>query len=331
MHLQRRQLIIAGLGSGAALALAPLATPARAQAAWPSRPIRIVLGYPAGGLTDTLARAYGEHIGSKTGQTVIVENKPGASGMLAGSEVARAAPDGHTLWFTLSGTVGSNRVLFKKVPYDADRDFVHVAGFNSGSLPMAVPANSPIRNLADVLAEGKKRRLTFGNYSAGSLPHMMAQQISKRHQIVVDPVPYKGEAPMWLDVMSGQVDMGLGSALVMAPHIKSGKLRPIAVSSTLRSPLLPEVPTFAEQGWTDPVFTITGWLGMFAPAGTPAAVVQRLSDLVMEAATTQRVADINRLYGMGDKPWPAPEFEKLDRETRPVWMNLARELGVTLD
>jgi tripartite-type tricarboxylate transporter receptor subunit TctC len=332
MNPVRRRLVTASsLAAALPLASAWLHPYARAQGAWPNKPIRIVVGYPAGGLTDALARAYGEHLGSKLGQSVVVDNKPGAAGMLAGGEVARAAADGHTLWFTLSGTVSTNRVLFKKMPYDPDRDFVHVAGFDAGSLPMAVPAASPVRNMAQLVEQGRKQRLTFGNYATGSLPHMMAQQLGKKYGISVDAVPYKGEAPMWHDLAGGQINCALGSALALTPHLQSGKLRAIAVSTRNRSPLLPDVPTFAEQGLTEPVFTLPGWLGLFAPVGTPAAVVQRLSDLVQEGAATPRVRELSRNFGLPDKPWPAGEFEKVDRESRPQWVELARELGVSLD
>ncbi|MFN0185829.1 MAG: Bug family tripartite tricarboxylate transporter substrate binding protein, partial [Aquabacterium sp.] len=231
--LNRRHLLQA-LGAGA---LAPSAAPA--QATWPNKPIRIVVGYPAGGLTDGLARAYGEFIGSKLGQPVVVENRAGAAGMLAGAEVAKAAPDGHTFWFTITGTMNQNQVLFKKMPYNPDKDFVYVAGFDSGPLPMAVKADSPVRNFRDLLEMSRKQRITLGNYAPGSYPHMLAQQMTSRLGGQVEPVPYKGEAPMWLDLASGQITAAQGSVLAVMPHIQSGRVRPIAVSGRVRSALLP--------------------------------------------------------------------------------------------
>ncbi len=325
MSLHRRHLL-QGLGLAA---LAPQAL--HAQPAWPARTIRIVCGYPAGGLTDALARAYGEHIGQRLGQSVVVDNKAGASGMLAGAEVARAAPDGHTLWFTITGTLNQNRVLFKKMPYDPDKDFAYVSGFHSGHLPLAVHVNSPVRSMKDLVELGRKQPITLGNYSVGSLPHMLAQQLNKRYGVQVEPVPYKGEAPMWMDLVSGQITAAMGSILAMTPHLQSGKLRPIAVPTRVRSSLMPEVPTFFEQGFTEPVFTIEGWLGLLAPAGTPRDIVARLSDLVQEAADTPRVMQMNKTFGLPGKPWTAGEFEKLDREIKPAWVGLARELNVTLD
>jgi tripartite-type tricarboxylate transporter receptor subunit TctC len=329
MNPTRRRLVHGIAASTALAALVPRA--AHAQAGWPNKPIRIVVGYPAGGLTDSLARAYGEHIGAKLGQPVVVENKAGAAGMLAGAEVARAAPDGHTLWFTLSGTTGPNRVFFKKMPYEPDKDFVHIAGFDPGPLPLGVNASSPVRNIRDLVELAKSQRITFGNYAAGSLPQMMAQQLAKRYGLNVEPVPYKGESPMWLDLASGQITVALGSALAIAPHLQSGKVRAIAVNTKARSALLPQVPTFDEQGYSDPVFNVQGWLGLFAPTGTAAAVVQRLSDLVQEAATTPRVRDINKTFGMPEKPWTTAEFIKVDAANKPIWIGLAQELNISLE
>jgi len=303
----------------------------RAQTPWPSKPIRIIVGAPPGGQSDVLARVYGEYLGQRLGRPVIVENKPGAAGILAGAEAARAAPDGHTFWWTITGSTNQNRVLFKRLPYDPDRDFVHVSGFDPGPLPLGVPAASPIRNMRDLLEFGKTQRITFGNYSAGSFAHMMAQQLSKKYRLTVEPVTYKGEAPMWADLASGQLTIALGSAVGMSPHLQSGKVRAIAVTTRGRSTLLPDIPTFDEQGFTDPVFVIQGWQGLLAPANTPQSIVRQVSDIIQDAASTPRVRELNKTFGMAAKPWSAAEFEKLDREIRPILIELARELNITLD
>ncbi len=324
-----RRWFVQGLAGAAGLALAPGAL--RAQSGWPSKPVRVVVGFPAGGLTDALARAYCDHVGQKLGQPFLVDNKPGASGMVAGAEVAKAAPDGHTFWFTITGSTNHNRVFYKKMPYDPDKDFVHVSGFHAGHLPLAVNATSPIKTMKDLVELGRRQRITIGNYSPGSLPHMLAQQLSKVYGVQVEPIPYRGEAPMWLDLASGQITAAMGSMLALNPHIQSGKLRPIAVPTRVRSPLMPDVPTFDEQGFKEPVFNIEGWIGMFAPASTPREIVQRVSGLVQEAAETPRVRAINKNFGLNDKPWTADEFEKLDKANKPNWIALATELNITLD
>ena len=323
----RRQLITASFAVGTAAAL-----PRFAQAqTWPARPVRVVVGFPAGGLTDALARAYNDYVGQKLGQTFVIENKPGASGMLAGAEVAKAAPDGYTFWFTITGTMNQNRVLYKKMPYDPDKDFAYVSGFDSGHLPLAVPSASPIKTMRDLVEMGKKQRITLGTYSAGSWPHMIAQQLQKLYGVQIDAVHYKGDAPMWVDLASGQITAAMGSYLAASPHLQAGKVRPIAVPTMRRSPLLPDVPTFVEQGFKEPVFLLDGWLGMFAPTGTPKEIIQRVSSLIQEAAESPRVKTLNKTYGLGDRPMTAEEFEKFDKDLKPNWINLARELGVSLD
>lgn len=327
MHPNRR-VILTGAASAATLAVF---SSAKAQSAWPNKPIRFIVGYPAGGLTDGLARGYGDFIGTRLGQPVVVENRAGAAGMLAGSEVAKAPADGYTFWFTITGTMNQNRVLFKKMPYDPEKDFVHVSGFDSGPLPMAVAAGSTVKNFRDLLELGRKQRITLGNYAQGSYPHMLAQQMTARMGAQVEPVPYKGEAPMWLDLASGQTTAAQGSVLAVMPHVQSGRVRPIAVSGRVRSALMPDVPTFEEQGFTEPVFTIVGWLGLFAPAATPRDIVQRVSDLIQEGASTPRVQQLNKTFGLPAKPWTAQEFERIDREVGPQWVALAKELNITFD
>ena len=323
-QIRRRQFLIAA----SALLAAPLA--ARAQA-WPAKPVRVVVGFPAGGLTDVLARAYSEHLGQKLGQNFVVENKPGAGSMIACAEVAKAPPDGYTFLFTISTALNQNRVLYKKMLYDPDADFTYVTGFDAGHLPLAVSAAVKAANMREFVELAKARRVTMGNYSPGSYPHMVAQQLNKLYGTQVEAVPYKGEAPMWTDLASGQIDSALGSIAAMLPYLASGKVRPIAVPTMARSPRLPEVPTYVEQGFKESVFVIQGWIGMFGPARLPRDIVERISALNQEAAETPRIKMLSQNFGLRARPWTAREFEDLNREVGPQWIALARELGVTLD
>lgn len=324
----RRRLL--GAASLSALGSLPFSSSSRAQA-WPGKPVRVMVGFPAGGLTDALARAYCDQLSQRLGQPFTVENKAGASGMIAAAELARAAPDGYTFMFTISTTINQNRVLYKKMAYDPDRDFAYVSGFDAGHLPLAVNSASPIRSAREFLDLARRERVTLGNYSAGSFPHMIAQQLNKNHGAKVEAVPYKGEAPMWVDLASGQITAAVGSISALLPHLQSGKIRVIAVPTLTRSPRLPDVPTFEEQGLKDEVFKLQGWIGMFAPAKTPRDIIQRISQLVQEAASVERIRQINTNFGLRDKPWTAEEFERLNREIGPIWNNMARELGITLD
>lgn len=318
-----RLALLAWLASGHGMALA--------QTAWPNKPLRMLVGYPAGGLADAMARAYGEALAARFGQPVLVDNRPGASGMLAGAELLRSGMDAHTFWWTLSGTVNQNRVLYRKMPYDPDKDFVHVAGFDPGPSVMAVPTHSPLRNVADLLQLGRRQVVTIGNYAQGSHPHMIAQQLSARQGLQVDQVPYKGEAPMWMDVAAGHVMAGIGSPLGVMPHIRSGRARAIAVTTRKRSAVLPEVPTFEEQGLSAPVYQIQGWIGVLASARTPASAVQLLSQAIGEASASTRVHQLHQTAGLAERPWSAAEFERIDLEVRPIWIELAQALKLSLD
>lgn len=315
-------------GAAAVAALGPRAALAQA---WPAKPVRVIVGFPAGGLTDALARAYSEQLAAKLGQSFVVENKPGATGMIGAAEVAKSPPDGYTFLFTISTTINQNRVLYKKMPYDPDKDFTYVSGFHAGHLPLAVNAASPVKTMRDFVELARRERVTMGNYSAGSYPHMAAQQLNKLYGTKIEPVHYKGEAPMWTDLASGQITSAIGSIAAMLPHLQGGKVRPIAVPTATRSPRLPEVPTFEEQGYKDQVFMIEGWIGMFGPANLPRAIVERISQVNQESADTPRIKTIHENFGLLPKPWTADAFEKLNREVGPVWVALARELGVTLE
>jgi tripartite-type tricarboxylate transporter receptor subunit TctC len=232
-------------GGIAAASLLP--APAIAEA-WPSKPIRIVCGYPAGGLTDIFARAYGEFISQKTGQSVIVENKAGASGAIAAEQVKGAAPDGYTLMFTISTTMIMNKVLFKKLPYDPDKDFALISWLNAGHLPMIINRNVPAKNVAEFAEYARNNKVSLGTYGAGSYPHVVAETLNHHFGLKMEAVHYRGEALMWQDVASNAIQGGSGSIAGAASVLQTGIGRPIAVPSMMRAKRLPDVPTFYEQG-----------------------------------------------------------------------------------
>ena len=323
----RRRLLRATAGIGIATAM-PWA--ARAQA-WPAKPIRVVVSFPAGGLTDILARAYSEQLSQKLGQPVVVENKPGASGAIGAAEVARAAPDGYTFLFTISTTMNQNRVLYKKLPYDADKDFVYVSGFDAGHLPLAVASGVKVNTMAEYVDLARREHVTMGNYGAGSYPHIAAAQINKVYGTKIDPVHYKGEAPMWLDVISGQTQAAIGSVAGTLPHIQKGSVRVLAVPTRVRSPKLPEVPTFHEQGFTEPVFLIAGWIGLLGPAKLPKEIIDRVARLTIDAGEGARLKQIYDTFGIAERPTTPEEFQRLYRTEGPQWIAITRELGITLD
>ena len=206
MKLPARSLMIA-------LALAA-STPALGQAlpaAWPSKPIRIIVAFPPGGLTDAYARMYAEQLTAKLGRSVVVENKPGAGAIIGIEAVAKSPPDGYTLLMTTSGTVWQNRVLYSKLPYNLDRDLTPIALFPSGPLVVAVTEKVPARNMREFIEFAKTNTTSMATYAPGSYPHMVADQTNRVEGTKILSVHYRGEAPMWVDVASGQVQIGIGS------------------------------------------------------------------------------------------------------------------------
>ena len=298
--------------------------------AWPSKPIRLVVGFPPGGLTDAYARQYGDHLAQKLGVSVVVENKPGAGAMLAIDAVAKSPADGHTLLVTTSGTVWQNRVLYSKLPYNLDKDLTPVVLFPSGPLVMGVSDKLPVRNLPELIEWAKKNPTSMGTYAPGSYPHMVADQIGRKHGFVMQAIHYRGEAPMWLDVVSGQLQVAIGS-FQSYNAVASRGVRAIGVTGSYRSPRLPEVPTLTQQGNDDRLVTLEGGLPVMAPAGTPEPVLQRLNQLALDWANTERAAKLRETFAIPNKPKNLQQTRQ-DWETEvPVWIKLAVDLGIKLD
>ncbi len=319
----RRQV----LRYGAAAAASSLAAPAIAQA-WPSRPIRIVCGYPAGGLTDTFARAYGDYIAQKTGQPVTVENKAGASGAIAAEQVKSAAPDGHTLMWTISTTMIMNKVLFKKLPYDPDKDFVPISWMDAGHLPTIVHKGVPARDLKEFVAFARGDKVSLGTYGAGSYSHVAVEALNRTFGLKMEAVHYRGEAPMWIDVASGAVHGGSGSYAAAASTLQTGNGRAIAVPTRARMRKLPEVGTFLEQGVTDTAFQVQGFICLVGPAAMPKAIVTRLSDMMVEGGKSERIQKILDTFGIDTAAQDHVFFEKYLAEQGPIWLDLVRGLGL---
>ena len=310
---------------GAAAAVLP--APAIAQA-WPAKPIKIICTYPPGGLTDIYSRAYGEFVSEKLGQPVVVENKTGAAGAIGAEMVKQAAPDGYTLMFTNSTTMVQNKVLFKKLPYDPDKDFSLVAWFNTGHLPTAVNNDVPVKNIAEFQAWAKDRKVSAATYGIGSFAHVVCATLNKNHGFNMEAVHYRGEGAMWQDVASGNVQTATGSYASQLPFLQQGSVKVIAVPTLERMKKLPDVPTFYEQGLTDKAFQVRGWVGCAAPAGTPEAIVQKLSDLMVEGGKTERVLKINDQFGIDEGARDRVYFKKVLDEEGPVVLEVIKSLNI---
>jgi tripartite-type tricarboxylate transporter receptor subunit TctC len=331
MHMRpsvsRRQLFQLGM----ALSALALSAPALAQAPkWPSKPIKIVVAFPPGGLTDAYARNFGEFLSTRLGVPVVIENKPGAGAIIGIDAVAKAPADGYTLSMSTSGTYWQNRILYSKLPYNLDKDLTPVTVFPSGPLVVGIHDKIPARTMAEFVAWAKKNPASMGTYAPGSYPHMVADQTNRQHGTQIQSVHYKGEAAMWLDVASGQSQIAVGSFQAFNAMAARG-VRPIGVTGNYRSPKLPDVPTLAEQGNTEKLVTLEGGLPLVAPAGTPEAVLKRLADEAVAWSNTDKAAKLRETFAIPNKPKNLAETRKEWESEVPVWIKMAVDLGIKLD
>ena len=302
----------------------------RAAGDWPSKPIRIVVAFPPGGLTDAYARLYAEHLTAKFGVTAVVDNKPGAGAIIGIDAVAKSPPDGYTLLMTTSGTVWQNRVLYTKLPYNLDKDLVPVALFPSGPLVVGVPEKLGINTYRELVAYAKTNDINMGSYAPGSYPQMVADQANRNEGTRIVTINYKGESPMWIDVASGQVQVAIGSFQAFNTVASRG-VKAIGVTGSYRSPKLPDVPTLVEQGVQGRLVQLEGGLPLMAPAGTPEAVLSALSQVVVEGAGTARAAALREAFAIPNKPKNLAETRADWARDVPVWVKLAVDLGIKLD
>lgn len=291
--MQRRAILAGGLG----LFAAALSNVAGAQTQpYPSRGIRFIVPFPPGSGTDTSARHYGEKIFQITGQTVTVENKPGANGFLA-IQAAKSAPaDGYTFLLGTNSTLATNVALFKKLPYDPVTEFEPVAGMLRAPALIIVPPNSPYSSLAKLVEAAKKepKKLSYGSGSAGY--HLMTELFSEKAGIEMTQIPYKGASEAVTAVASSQLDLALVETTSAAALVKAGKIRALAVASEHRSPLMPDVPTATEAGVNG--FVIHAWAALMAPTGTPRQAIDKMSEMIQTIAKSNETQQFfSRLNG----------------------------------
>jgi tripartite-type tricarboxylate transporter receptor subunit TctC len=258
------------------LALAALAVATAAAAAdWPTRTVRMIVPFPAGGATDVVARLLSQKLGEAWGQTVVVENRSGAGGNIGGEAAAHSPADGYTLFMTSGSIVTANPFMYKSLAYDPTKDFVAITNVASGPQVIIVPNDSPFKTLADLLAYAKAnpKRVTFGSAGVGTQTHLASENFAYSAKVDLTHVPYKGESYAITDVMGGQIMMATVNLSAAINFIKQGKLRALGVTSPTRSKELPDVPAVAE---TVPGFENAGWFGLMAPTGTPADIVDKV-------------------------------------------------------
>jgi tripartite-type tricarboxylate transporter receptor subunit TctC len=298
MAIDRRAFCKAGMACTAALAPGAWA---QGSPRYPTKTVTFVVPAPAGGPSDIMARLVAERLGPAIGQTVIVDNKAGAAQTLGTGFVARAEPDGHTLLFTTSTPIVIAPFTHKNLPYDVRRDLTVVSHAGSTPLVMYVHPSLGVSTLKEFVALAKSRpgEITYGSYGNGSSAHLLSEFLSRQAGIQLVHVPYKGVAPQVQDLVAGQINMAVADIGVPAPFMKSGKLKALAATGSTRSPQLPDVPTFAEQGFSG-IEPFSPWWGLFAPAATPKPVVDKLS---AEVARIVRLPELKeRLASLGVEP-----------------------------
>ena len=312
----------------AALGLA-LAGAAAAQP-WPVKPVRLISPYAAGGTNDITARVIAERMQQRLGQTVLVENKPGANTNIASEFVAKSAPDGYTLyWVAAPFTV--NPALFGKVPYDPLKDFAPIAQTVILSLMFSVPASSPAKSVREYLdlARAKPDQATVCSPGNGSGPHLAMELLAGASGAPLVHVPYKGDAPAVNDLLGGRLGACVNAFGTPLPHVLAGKLRALAVVSKERMPQLPDVPTFAQAGF--PQVDAFAWFGLLAPAGTPAAILERMNTEVNAALKTKEAVDRFALLGATAVGGSAADFERFMRADLEKWPRVVKERNIKPD
>ena len=327
---RRHLLQTAALAVSIVAASSAVGTAWAQTAKWPSKPIRIVVAFPPGGLTDAYARNYGEYLSTKLGVPVVIDNKPGAGAIIGIDAVAKAPADGYTLSMSTSGTYWQNRILYSKLPYNLDKDLTPVTVFPSGPLVVGIHDKIPAKNMAEFVAWAKKNPTSMGTYAPGSYPHMVADQTNRKQGTQIQSVHYKGEAAMWLDVASGQSQIAVGSFQAFNAMAARG-VRAIGVTGSYRSPKLPDVPTLTEQGNTDKLVTLEGGLPLVAPAGTPEPILKRLADEAVAWSNTDKAAKLRETFAIPNKPKNLADTRKDWENEVPVWIKLAVDLGIKLD
>jgi tripartite-type tricarboxylate transporter receptor subunit TctC len=295
--LTRRNIMRAGLKGLAGLAVLTMTFAAAQAQSWPSQNIRLVVPFPPGGSTDVLARKLAEGLRERLGQTVIVENRPGAGGTIGSEFVAKSAPDGYTLLMGVTGSHGVAPSLYPNLGYQPLRDFAPISLLVSAPLVLVVNPEVPAKTLKDFIALAKTQpdTLTYGTPGNGTSMHLTGVTFDLQAGTKLVHVPYKGSAGALTDLLSGQIKTMFGDLLVVLPQIRAGKINALAVTSKTRNPLLPDVPTMAEAGL--PGFEVLSWQGLFAPAGTPPAVVERLGKEVRAVMESKDVKEFFAAQG----------------------------------
>lgn len=315
----------------AALVVTSLTTIAAAQDYPGNKPIKLVVPFPAGGGTDIFARVIGNKLAETLKWVVVVDNKPGAGGNIGIDAVAKSPPDGYTIGLGQTSNLAINPSLYAKLPYDPLKDLVPIVLVADAPLVLVVPANSPFKTVADVVAAAKKKPgdVTFGSPGNGTVAHLTGELFQMAAGVKFQHIPYKGSAQALTDLMGGQVQAYMSSIPTALSHIKGGKLRALAVTSPKRVPSLPDVPTIAEAGYKG--FDANTWFGLVAPAGTPAPIVTKINAEVNRILKMPDVKEKFAAEGGGPIGGSSQEFAALLKSDYVKWGKVVKDSGAKLD
>ncbi len=317
--MKRRTLVIA--------AAAACAAPGAVAQSYPSRPIRLVVPFAPGGATDIVARLIGEQLSRQVGQPVVVENRPGAGGIVGADAVAKAPADGYTLVVSNIAAHGAGPAITRNMPYDADRDFTHIALIGTIANALVVNPNLPVRSLAEFMDHARRNPgLFFGSGGRGTSAHLSGELLKAMSGLDIVHVPYRGAAPAMVDVISGQIPAVFDAIGSIAPAVRGGQLRMIAVTSPERSPAMPEIPTIAEAGV--PGYEATSWFGFSGPAGLPPAITARLSHELRTAMDEPSVARRLTELGFIRRDYTPAEYQAFVRNELAKWADVVRRAGI---
>ena len=301
-----------------------------AFAAYPEKQVTLLVGYAPGGATDIIARTLATNLSSKWGQTVVVENKSGASGMLAAEQVVRAKPDGYTLLLGYTPEVSLNKLVFKKMRYDPIADLTPIVLAAEAPLVLVAGPKLSVGTMQELLAQKNSRQpLTYGSPGTGGQQHLAGEMLARSTGLALTHVPYKGTALAINDLLGGHIDLFFGTAPPLLPHIRAGKLRPIAVAGNAREKLLPDVPTVVELGI--PRLQLTNWFGLFAPKGVPEAVLDQITNDVAQALADAKVVKTLEEQGLSIKALRGAAFREFIDSEMKKYQAIVTETGVSVE
>jgi tripartite-type tricarboxylate transporter receptor subunit TctC len=302
--------------ASAFFAITALCASSAAFAAYPDKPVKLLVGYGPGGATDIIARVLSKYLTDKWGQAVVVENKPGASGMIAANDVVRAAPDGYTLLLGYTPEVSINKLVFSTMRYDPLKDLTPISLAAEAPLVLAVGAKLPVKTLKELLAQGKGTTpLTYGSPGVGGQQHMAGELLGGATKMPLTHVPYKGTGPAVAALVGGQIDLFFATTPPLLGQIRAGKVTPIAVAGSQREKLLPDVPTFVELGY--PAIQLTNWFGVFGPKNMPNPVLSKITADVTAALRDPSIVKELEDKGLTPRPIAGAEFAKfIDAEMK---------------